>query len=54
MERVREDIQLAPDEFQPALDRAVGLELLLLEQHRAHELVDDLVVLQVIELLPSC
>lgn len=40
-----EGVQFVPDKLQPALDCPVRLELLLLEQHGAHELVDDLVVL---------
>lgn len=42
---------LLPDKLEAPLDGALGLELFLLEQHGAHELVYRLAVLKVFEFL---
>ena len=46
-----ENSHLLANKLEAALDGALGLELLLLEQHGPDELVDDLLILQVVELL---
>ena len=41
---------LLGDEVQPTVDSALRLELVLLEKHRADELVDGLIVLELLKL----
>lgn len=47
---VKNDLHLLPDEFQATVDGALGLDLVLLQQHGADELVDLLAILELLEL----
>lgn len=44
-------VHLLGDEVQTALDCALGLHLILLQQHGADQLVDLLAILELVELL---